>query len=140
MLMIVPACSLNLKIALFNNTKGPVTVYLPRAPTLVKMVGTRMVVIGAGKSAQYDYPKCNEEWTLRISTGRCDISYMVPYSLDHVPWPDPGHYGTALKAQLESDLAIYVLPWHTETIANVASLGPIQADGFQLQPTSRSYP
>jgi len=131
MLTMVSACSLKLKILLFNNTRDPVAVHLWK----------RVVVIAPGKSARFNYPEPNE-WTLRtlrISTAGCDVSYVVPSDLQHIPWPPPGHY-SPLKAQLEPDLTIFLLPWQTESITSVASLGSAQFDGFPLQPKSRSCP
>jgi len=125
-LTMVSGCELKLKMLLFNNTSNPVTVHLWK----------RTVVIAPGKSARFNYP---EPKTLRISTAGCNVSYAVPSTLQHPPWPPPGHR-SPLKVQLEPDLAIFLLPWQTKSIENVTSFGSMQLDGFPLQPTSRSCP
>lgn len=93
------------------------------------------MLIAAGQSAQFDYPGPNERWTLHISIGRCEIEYVVPSSLEHVPTRP---YDVPLKAQLERDLSIFLLPAEAKTITDVGSLRSLQVEGFPLEAKSRT--
>ena len=126
-------CSVPLDMILFNGTSGPISVHLWK----------RTLVIEPEKSARFHYPqtdgRSNEPWwPLRISAEGCEIVYEPPSPrlIQHVPRPP--HPWSPMKAQIESDQTIYLLPWEAKNIADVASLRSIQMDGFPLRAKSRS--
>ena len=119
-------CSLKLQIALFNDAGEAVT---------AKMESTN-IAIGSGRSGEFDYPGDEQNWMLHLSTVTCDYIYQVPRTLDHFP-SSPGSNGS-LKAQVEKDFSIYLLPPSANTVASVAGLGSLQQNGFPLHPVSKS--
>ena len=123
--MPLAGCSLKLQVALFNNADQALT---------VKMEGTN-VVVEPSRSGEFDYPGDEQHWQLHLSTASCDYVYQVPRTLDHYPAsPDSNE---PLKAQVESDLGIYLLPPSATNVVSVAALASLQQDGFPLHPTSK---
>jgi len=123
---VLAGCSLKLQVALFNDAGEAMT---------VKLEG-KSVVIEPGRSGEFDYPGDRQNWTLHLSVAACDYTYQVPRTLDHYP-SSPGTNGP-LKAQVERDFSIYLLPPSATTVASVAGLGSLQQDGFPLHPVSKN--
>ncbi|HTQ13355.1 MAG TPA: hypothetical protein VMH86_05705 [Rhizomicrobium sp.] len=119
-------CSLKLQVALFNGAGEAVT---------VKMEG-KNIAIEPGRSGEFDYPGDEQNWMLHLSTAACDYAYQVPRTLEHYP-SSPGSNGP-LKAQVERDFSIYLLPPSATAVASVAGLGSPQQDGFPLHPVSKN--
>jgi hypothetical protein len=121
-------CSLKLQLALFNDTGEIVT---------VKMEG-KSIAIGPGRSGEFDYPGDEQNWTLRLSTAACDYAYQVPRTLEH--YPSSLGSDRPLKAEVERDFSIHLLPPSATAVGSVAELGSLQQDGFPLHPVSKSCP
>ncbi|MBN9557193.1 MAG: hypothetical protein J0I26_06635 [Alphaproteobacteria bacterium] len=119
-------CSLKLQVALFNDAGEAVT---------VKMEG-KSVAIEPGQSGQFDYPGDEQNWMLRLSTATCDYVYQAPKTLEHYPLPSGSD--APLKAQVEGDFSIYLLPPSATAVAAVAGVRSLQQDGFPLHPMSKS--
>lgn len=124
--VVLAGCSLKLQVALFNDAGEAVT---------VKMEGAN-IAIESGRSGQFDYPGDEQNWMLHLSTATCDYAYQVPKILEHYPLSS-GSNGP-LKAQVERDFSIYLLPPAATAIASVAGLGSLQQDGFPLHPVSKN--
>ena len=122
--IVLVGCSLKLQVALFNNTGERVTV----------RTESKIIAIDAGQSAQFDYPGEEQNWTLQLSTAACDYAYHVPKTLDHYPRPSVSN--GLLKAQVEGNFGVYLLPPTATVPASIAGLESLQQDGFPLRPTS----
>jgi len=121
----VGGCSERLQLLLFNNTTNEVTV----------QARGESAVIGLRRSAKFEYPQSGENWTLRLATADCDYEYQVPKTLEHYPW-SPGSNGP-LKAQVEKEFDIYLLPPTATEVRSVSELGSLQQDGFPLHPIAK---
>jgi hypothetical protein len=128
------ACSKALQLRLFNNTKDPITIHLTTLHGFRKE--EKNIVIGSHLSAQFDY----QSGTLRVSAAGCEITYLLPQDLRGYPFPRASHNIPAVEAQLESDMAIYLVPPDTRTVSNVGLLASLQVQGFPMRPSSRSCP
>lgn len=119
-------CSVKLRVDLFNNTGALVTL----------LTDDKNIVVGSGLFKEFNYPGEAQKWMLKLSTAGCEYTYQVPRALDHYPWT-PGSNGP-LKAQVERDLSIYLLPPSATEAAPVAGFDSLQQDGFPLHPVSKS--
>lgn len=118
-------CSRYLQVMLLNGTDTAVTLQLFR----------RSLAIEPGRSATFVYPQQPEGWTIHLSAAQRDYVYEVPRSLDHYLWqPDDPR---PLKAQLDRDFAIYLLPRDAAAVADVSRFAGLQQDGFPLHPQAR---
>jgi hypothetical protein len=122
------ACSQALQLMLFNNTSSAIEVHL---------LG-KNVAIGPGSSARFKYPATNEEWTLRLSASGCELTYLPPHYPKYPFGPHP--YNVPLKAQVEPDLAIFLVPPDTKAVSDVSLSASLQVQGFPLRPSSRTCP
>jgi hypothetical protein len=120
------SCSLRLQIVLFNNTTEVVA---------VKTEG-KNIIIEPKKSAQFDYPGDEQNWMLHLQTSACDYTYAVPKALEHYPWSLDSN--TGLKAQIEENFGLYLLPPVASAVGSAADLGSIQTDGFPLRPVLKN--
>lgn len=118
-------CSLKLQIALFNNVGELLTVRL----------NNKNMAVESGRFAQFDYPGDAQMWMIRLGVAKCEYVYQLPKTLDHYP-RSSGSQG--LKAQIEKDFAIFLLPPQTTTVGSVANFGNLQQDGFPLHPVSKT--
>jgi hypothetical protein len=125
-LICITACSQPLELLLFNNTPNPIDVHLLR----------KNIAIGPGASARFKYPATNEEWTLRLSAAGCEVTYLPPHYPKYPFGPHP--YNVPLKAQVEPDLVIYLVPPDTKAVSEVSLSASLQAEGFPLRPSSRA--
>jgi hypothetical protein len=75
---------------------------------------------------------------LRLSAAGCDVTYLPP----HYPkYPvRPHSYNDPVKARIEPDLAIYLVPPETKVVSNVNFSASLQTEGFPLRPSSRTCP
>ena len=119
-------CSFKLEIALFNNASRAVTV----------RADGRGLALERGRFVQFYYPGEGQRWIFRLSTAECEYVYQVPRSLEHYPW-SPGSNGP-LKAQVEPDFTIYLLPPAANEVGTVSGYSSLQQDGFPLHPASTS--
>lgn len=118
------SCSLRLQVELFNDAGETV---------MVHSEGKHLAIV-AGQSSQFGYPGEDEKWTLRVSTTACDYTYAVPRTLEHYPW-SAGSAGT-LKAQIEQDMSVYLLPPTASAVTPISGVGALQQDGFPLHPAT----
>ena len=128
-LICITGCSQALQLQLFNNTSGSIEVHLSR----------KTITIDSGASARFKYPATNEGWTLVLSASGCEVKYLAP----HYPkYPFGSHpYDVPLKAQIEPDLAIHLVPPETKVVYdNVNAFVSLQTEGFPLQPSLRACP
>jgi len=127
LLPVVTGCSYRLQIELFDNTNESIAVEL----------GRDSLVVESGRSVRFDYPGDARSWMIQLRVANCIYAYRAPRSLEHyhslrTDFKEP------LKAQLEGDLGIFLLPPSAAGVQSVASLGDIQQDGFPLHPVMRS--
>ncbi|OOG37303.1 hypothetical protein B0B52_18350 [Polaromonas sp. A23] len=118
-------CSLKLQIALFNNVGELLTVRL----------NDKNIAVESGQFAQFDYPGDAQMWMIRLSVGKCEYVYQVPKTLEHYPWSSDKK--GPLKAQIERNFDIFLLPPQTTAMGVVAKFGNLQQDGFPLHPVSK---
>ena len=130
----ISACSKGLEINLFNNTSGPITVH---SFTQHFVQRERQLLIGSQMSARFNYPSRE----LLISVGGCEVRYALPLTLHGYPFPRDT-YNVPVQAQLQPDLAIYLLPPGIGTTAAVSDIGAasLHVDGFPLRPSSSGCP
>jgi hypothetical protein len=122
----VTACSQPLELLLFNNTSGPIEIHL---------LG-KNIAIGPNSSARFKYPATGEEWTLRLSASGCNLTYLPPHYPKYPFGPHP--YNVPLKAQVEPDLMIYLVPPDTKAVSDVSLFASLQTQGFPLPANARA--
>jgi hypothetical protein len=122
----IAGCSLTLQISLFNDTGQAIR---------VNSEG-HGITVEPGLSAMLKYPGDEQNWMLHLSTATCDYAYQVARKLDHFR-PPPGQ-DVPVKAQVERDFSIYLLPLAATAVAPIEQLGAIQRDGFPLHPSSKA--
>jgi hypothetical protein len=120
------ACSMFLKVDLFNNTGVAIVVHAE---------GNELALEQA-KFVEFRYPGDSAGWTFRLSTARCEYLYRVPRTLEHYARP-PG-VNPPLKAQVEPDFSVHWLPPTVNEVGEVAKYASLQPDGFPLHPESIS--
>jgi len=124
----VSACSKGLEITLFNNTSDPITVH---SFTQHFVRRERKIRIGSQMSARFNYPSRE----LFISVGGCEVRYALPLTLHGYPFPRDT-YNILLQAQLQPDLAIYLLPPRATAVVSDVGAASLHVDGFPLRPGS----
>ena len=126
MLLLTSSCSLKLKVTLFNDSGRRLVVHSESGE----------IPLNESASATFFYPGTSQRWMLRLSTPQCEYAYQVPSSLEHYPVSS----GTRepLKAQVEPDLSIYLLPPAASGVGVITEYGALQNDGFPLRPVSSS--
>jgi hypothetical protein len=129
-LICVTACSQALQLTLFNNTRDSITIHLIPRHGFRK---ERNIAIGSHLSARFDYPGRS----LHMSAAGCELTYIVPQTLQGYPFPRQS-YNVPVQAQVEPDLAIYLVPFDTKSISDVRRFEALQIRGFPLRPSLRS--
>lgn len=124
--LVLAGCSLKLEVALFNNSGKELVVHADKSE----------IPIGKGEFAKFYYPGEAQRWTFRLSTRQCEYVYEAPRSLEHYPWPSGSR--EPLKAQVEPDFSIHLLPPEANSVNVVAEHAALQQDGFPLHPVSTS--
>lgn len=124
--LLLVACSLKLDVTLFNNTSKELLVRPEDSEIALK----------TGGAATFYYPGEAQRWTFNLVTSQCEYVYQVPKTLEHYPWPAGSR--TALKAQVEPDLSIHLLPPEANGVGVVGGYAALQQDGFPLHPISSS--
>lgn len=123
--VVLASCSSRLEIVLFNNAGETVTVHTPDTN----------LSISSGQSIRFDYPSENESWRIRLSVGECTYTYAAPRTLEHYPWAHGSR--NELRAQLEKDFSLILLPPGTTEVTPADKVASLQQDGFPLQPASQ---
>ena len=124
-LICIAACSQSLELMLFNNTAGPIVVHL----------WNKNLTIGAGSAVRFKYPATNEQWTLRLSAAGCEVTFLSPHDPKYPVRPG---YNYPVKAQVEPDLLVYLVPPETKVVADVSLSKSLQTEGFPLRPSTRT--
>ena len=122
---ILEACSNKLRVALFNNMGGPVVVQL----------GQSVVDIESDKVGEFDYPGEAQDWKLRLKVASCVYTYAMPKSLER--YPSNTGRGGPIRAQIEKDAAVFLVPPLATTRQDISALAALQNDGFPLRPVSK---
>jgi hypothetical protein len=129
--LLFDACSRPLQLRLFNNTMDTVIIHLTTLHGFRKK--ELNIVVGSHLSAQFDY----QSRTLSVSTGGCELIYPLPQNLHDYPFPRKS-YNIPVQAQLNPDLAIYLLPPDVKSISDVGLFASLQLEGFPLRPNMRT--
>ncbi len=130
--VVIVACSQALQVTLFNDTSDPITLHVTMGYGLVQK--HRNIVIGSQLPARFDY----RNRLLHMSAAGCELTYMLPHTLQGYPFPRYASDNFSVKAQIEPDLAIYLVPPDTKAVANVGLYASLQVQGFPLRPSSRT--
>jgi hypothetical protein len=131
--MVLTACSVALRVTVFNNTGGAIDVYTAHGTGKIE----------ADKYDDFRYPARESEAgkfeLLRIASGQCE--YL--YDLDGVHYPDEewnrgvATAGRGIQVQVEKDFSIDLLP------ADYTGNGPAPSEiipkreGFPLRPFTK---
>jgi len=127
-LICIAACSQPLELMLVNNTSSSIEVHLLK----------KSISIATASSARFKYPATNEEWTLRLSASGCELTYLPPHYPKYPFGPHP--YNALLKAQIQPDLVIYLVPPDKKAVSDVSLFASLQTQGFPLRPSSHTCP
>jgi hypothetical protein len=120
------ACSMFLKVDLFNNTGVAIVVH----------AGGNELALEQGRFVEFRYPGDAAGWAFRLSTAKCEYVYHVPRTLEHYPRP-PG-VNPPFRAQVEPDFSVHWLPPTASGVEEVAKYASLQQDGSPLNPDSAS--
>jgi hypothetical protein len=124
--LVLVGCSLKLEVALFNNSGKEMVAHADRSE----------IPLGKGVFVKFYYPGEAQQWTFRLSTRQCEYVYLAPKSLEHYPWPSGSR--EPLKAQVEPDFSIHLLPPTANGVRVISEHAALQQDGFPLHPVSTS--